>query len=64
MRQVESNVRGYTDNAPIEYMEMIICREFGWTYDELEAQPADRIQQVMAFLSIEGKEQKRRNNKK
>lgn len=45
----------YTDKAPLEYAEFLLCREMKWTFAELEEQPAERIQQAFAFLDLEGK---------
>jgi hypothetical protein len=36
----------------------------GWTFDELEAQPAWRIELAFAFLSEESKDAERRNKAK
>lgn len=46
----------------MEYMEFLICREMGWTFTELEAQPGWRIDQAMAFLSEEAKARKTRGD--
>lgn len=32
----------------------MICREMGWTYEELARQPAYRVQEAMTFLAVEG----------
>lgn len=46
-------LRGYTDESPLEYAEFCLCREMGWTYDELESQPAHRISQAFTFIGRE-----------
>ena len=45
-------MRGYGD-PPVEYAEFTVCREMGWTFDELDAQPAWRIEQLFLFLKRE-----------
>lgn len=35
------------------YSEFVLCREMGWTFTELEQQPAYRIYQAMRFMKIE-----------
>jgi hypothetical protein len=39
---------------PAEYAEFSLCREMGWTFNDLEDQPAWRIEQAFLFLSREG----------
>lgn len=38
---------------PLEYAEFCLCREMGWTFEELEKQPAWRIEQAFLFLERE-----------
>jgi hypothetical protein len=45
-------LRGY-GKAPLSYAEFTICREFGWTFTELEEQPAERIEQAFLFIERE-----------
>lgn len=35
------------------YIEYRVCKEMGWTFDELERQPAFRVEQVIRFMDIE-----------
>jgi hypothetical protein len=48
---VDKLLRGYTEEAPLEYNEFLLCKEMGWTFTELEAQPSWRIEQAFLFLS-------------
>ena len=41
--------------VPPEYVEFTICREMGWTFTEMEAQPAWRVEQTLAFLQEEAR---------
>jgi hypothetical protein len=43
---------------PIEYAEFRLCREMGWTFNELENQPTWRIEQAFLFLERESIHQK------
>ena len=36
------------------YTEFRLCREMGWTLETLRAQPADVVQEWLAFMSAEG----------
>lgn len=38
---------------PFEYMELIFCREFGWTLAEVRATSYDDIQRFIAMLGCE-----------
>lgn len=58
MDRVDRYLRGYNADCPLEYAEMTICREFGWTFDELDAQPSWRIEQMFRFLQREAVYQK------
>lgn len=40
------------------YIEFRICREMGWTYEELARQPSHRVEEIMAFLEAESEARK------
>lgn len=42
----------------------VICREFGWTWNEYWSQPQIFIDTIVSMLNEEAKAQERRNNKK
>lgn len=42
----------------LPYQEFLLCREMGWTYEELERQPAHRIEEALAFLAEEAAAQR------
>jgi hypothetical protein len=44
------------------YAEFCLCRELGWTYTELEEQPAYRIEQAFLFLNREHVYQKTKSS--
>jgi hypothetical protein len=54
---VDKALRDYGDSPP-EYSEFQLCREMGWTFTELEEQPAWRIEQAFLFLNRESVYQK------
>lgn len=41
--------------APLEYVEVQLCREFGWTLALLRRQPAEDVFQILDCLNAEGK---------
>ena len=43
------------------YAEFRLCREMGWTITELQAQPADRVQEFFLFLAAENDARSRLN---
>ncbi len=47
-----------TRPTPLEYAEFLLCREMGWTFEELEEQPAHRVREAFLFLEEEGKARK------
>ncbi|HDR8003431.1 hypothetical protein ACS2BX_25940 [Bacillus cereus group sp. BceL300] len=46
-------MRGYSDTTPMEYAEFALCREMGWTFNQLDEQPAWRVEQAFLFLERE-----------
>lgn len=44
-----------TKKVPDEYIEYILCKEFGWTYQELMSQPADFVERLLLIRNIERK---------
>lgn len=49
---MDKYLRG-TGKGPLEYLEFCLCREMSWTFDELERQPAWRIEEAFLFLERE-----------
>ena len=45
--------------VPFEFLELQICREFGWTLTELSSQPWDKIELILEMMQIEQQFQKR-----
>jgi len=41
----------------------LICREFGWTWQEFENQPAQFIDNILAMLQEESREMERKNKR-
>lgn len=50
---MDKALRGFGD-APPEYAEFTLIREMGWTFNELEEQPAFKVEQAFLFLQREG----------
>lgn len=40
---------------PVEYVNIRFYREFGWTPEELERQPANKILNILTIWEVEGK---------
>ena len=40
-------------NTPPEYIEYYLCKEFGWTINELYSQPWDKIDTFLKIINIE-----------
>ena len=51
----------YTDNVPLEYAEFALARETGWNVD---AMPAHRVDEALAFMGLEAKHKKMREKTK
>ena len=47
--------------APVEYVEMILCREFGWLPSEMRQQSVDDIHNFLAMMNAETTVQNRRS---
>lgn len=41
--------------APPEYLDMMLCERFGWTIQELENTPADRVREFLIMWDLETK---------
>ena len=41
------------------YAEFRLCREMGWTPEQVRSQPADLVLEWLSFLSAEGDAQRR-----
>ncbi len=41
--------------APPEYVDMLLCERFGWTVQELDDAPADRIHEFLIMWDMESK---------
>ena len=51
----------YTDSVPLEYAEFALARETGWNVD---AMPAYRVDEALAFMGLEAKHKKMREKTK
>lgn len=49
--------------APIEYIEMQLCREFGCLPSQLRAEPADNVLGILAMMSAEARVRRLRGRK-
>lgn len=45
--------QGSSTEAPLEYINYILCKTFNWTYEELMKQPADFIEKMLSIIKIE-----------
>ncbi len=52
---------GHTEAAPMEYVEFVLAREMKW--GDIDALPAYRVDNAIAFLGLEGKYRKHREGK-
>lgn len=50
-----------TDNAPMEYLEMVYRRDFGLTPEEFDEIPTGVFLRDLAMMSQEGKAQKNKS---
>lgn len=47
--------QGSSTEAPIDYVNYVLCKTFGWTYNELMKQPADFVEKMLNIIKIENK---------
>jgi hypothetical protein len=40
---------------PEEYLNYLLCSKFGWTYDELQKQPASFVSEMLIIMNAEKK---------
>lgn len=50
----ESGGKKLGKNTPVEVFEYQFCKEFGWTLDELYAQPFRKIERFAVIMRVEG----------
>ena len=48
-------LQGVSTAVPPEYLNFVLCREFGWTYEQLMSQPADFVESMLMILNVERK---------
>ena len=46
--------------APLEYIELTLLREMGWTYEDLDRTSAQRVFDAFAMFGAEGAVRKQR----
>ncbi len=46
-----------------EQIAALVCREYGWTWEEYLGQPAWFITTILAMLTLEAEEMNRRNKR-
>lgn len=46
--------------APLEYVELTLIREMGWTYEDLDHTSAERVLNTLQMLDAEAKVRKQR----
>lgn len=44
-----------TTEAPVEYLNYVICKELGWTYSELMEQPKSFVDEMLQVMEIKKK---------
>jgi len=44
-----------SSDVPKEYLNYIICKEMGWTHEELMSQPRHFVEEMMQVISIKQK---------
>lgn len=54
-KQIVFFIEGVNTQAPIEYIQYLLCKEFGWTYQELMEQPTDFVENILTVMSIVNK---------
>lgn len=47
--------QGASSKVPVEYVNYILCKTFGWTYEELLKQPSDFVEQMIDIIKLENK---------
>lgn len=50
--------------APLEYIELQLCREFGCLPSQLRAEPVDNVLGVLAMMSAEARVKRLRHGRK
>lgn len=45
-------LQGVQTAAPPEYATFVLCREFGWTYEELMRQPRHFVDDMLSMIGI------------
>ena len=41
-------------SVPQDYVDYLLCKKFGWTIQELDDAPSDRIRRFLTIIRIEG----------
>lgn len=44
--------------APPELLDYLICKEFGWTIDELNEQPVNEVLKFVQIMAIQRQQEK------
>lgn len=44
-------LQGSSSRAPEEYLNFLLCEKFGWTFDELAAQPEEFISSMLLVMN-------------
>lgn len=56
--------RKSSTKAPPEYIDYILCKTFGWTPQELDAQDNNRINTFLQIMNLEAEEKERKQKKR
>ena len=49
---------------PQAYVDYVLCKEFGWTPDQLDQQDDYEIQKMLTVMSVIGEQKKKEHDKK
>lgn len=52
---------GVTTRPPLEYLEFLLCKEFGWTWQDLRSQPRQFISDMLEVMAIKSKLDRKHN---
>jgi hypothetical protein len=52
---------GVTRQPPIEYLEFLLCERFGWTWQDINNQPREFINNMLEVMAIKSKIDRKNN---
>lgn len=51
-------MKGVNTDAPDQYINYILCKEFGWSFKDLYEQPKSFVDEMIAIIGIVNKVKK------